>query len=138
MSEETIYARRNKLYDFLDKCRNKDTGKFKQNNHNTDEHELFKYVLYSMLKERGHIIVVEGIFQNGKRADIVDLTDEIIYEVAVSESEASLIAKSKDYPAKIIVVRPEDIPGNKELIHFYKYVKNEIKERLNYDWDLLS
>lgn len=133
MIEETIYARRNKLYDFLDKCRNRDTGKFKKNNHNTDEHELFKFILYSILKEQEHNIVVEGIFQNGKRADIVDLTDEVIYEIAVSESEASLISKSKDYPAKIIVVRPEDISGNKELIHFFKYVKNEIKEKINYD-----
>ncbi len=57
------------------------------------------------LIDSGHNVLVEPIFLNGLRADILDLTDSTIYEIINTESEESINKKERDYPFPIEVVR---------------------------------
>lgn len=63
-----------------------------------DDHEDMKYLVYKTLRRWGHDVIVEPIFNNGKRADVIDLTDGIIYEVTYSETVQELQEKVKSYP----------------------------------------
>ena len=75
-----------------------DLNKFKINLGNTYVHELAKFKLFWELRQQGHDVVVEGIFNNGKRADIIDLTEGVIYEILKSETLEKAKKKVENYP----------------------------------------
>jgi len=64
----------------------------------TKEHILKKLDICLWLKEIEHEFITEAIFNNGSRADVVDLTSGIIYEVLVSEDESKFEEKVSKYP----------------------------------------
>lgn len=90
---------------------------FRFNSGNRPEHEQAKFDIFCELRRLGHEVITECEFSNeGQgykygRADVVDLTDGVIFEVAVTEAEASLAAKEMKYPAvfRQIVHRPKEM-----------------------------
>ena len=58
------------------------------------------------LLNAGHDFITEARFEKGGRADVLDLTEGIAYEVVVSESEASILEKSRKYPVPVRVIKP--------------------------------
>lgn len=79
---------------------------------NTDEHEDMKYAIFKELRKRGHDIFVEPIFTNGARADILDCSEQLIYEVRSTETIEELQEKIRSYPEIFEVVA---IDANKKL-----------------------
>ena len=65
---------------------------------NTIEHEQTKFLVCWTLLKWGHEFITEPIFNNGKRADVIDLNTGIIYEVIKSETEEKLADKVESYP----------------------------------------
>jgi len=65
---------------------------------NTDEHEDMKFQVFKQLRKWGHDVLTEAIFENGKRADIIDIDEGIIYEVTHTETEKMLEEKIENYP----------------------------------------
>lgn len=78
---------------------------FRYHKNNTKLHEIKKFEIYMGLIDLGHNLIVEPIFENGMRADILDLTDNTCYEIVNSETEASLVKKEKHYPFPIEVIK---------------------------------
>lgn len=74
---------------------------------NTMYHELMKFRVYTMLRDAGHLVITEAIFENNKRADVFDCSMGIIYEILHKEKELSL-DKIKEYPCEIITIRSTD------------------------------
>ena len=74
-----------------------DINKFKINLNNTWEHELAKFKLFWELRKQGHDLVVEGIFLNGQRADLTDVTDGTIFEILKTETVKKAKEKIKSY-----------------------------------------
>ena len=74
-------------------------------NNESREHIIKKLDICRWLKEINHVFVSEAIFLNNSRADIIDLTDGVIYEVLVSEKEDSFKEKIKKYPEEFEVVK---------------------------------
>ena len=106
----TIYARRNvSAMHNLHSCRNKDYGKVKFNTNNLFPHELSKCIVSWNLLKADHDIITEAIFTNGKRADIYDLTTNIIYEVLNTEKLENIDLKQAKYPAPIIPISCKDL-----------------------------
>jgi len=64
----------------------------------TWEHELRKFQICWELKKRAVDFVSEAIFENGARADVVDLTNGIIYEVLHTETLEEAKHKESYYP----------------------------------------
>lgn len=69
------------------------------------EHILKKLEICIVLKNKGHKFLTEAIFENGSRADIVDLTDGVVYEVLCSESEEDCDIKIEKYPEEFEVIK---------------------------------
>ena len=66
---------------------------------NTPEHEFTKFLVYSILVEEGYEVIVEPIFEGtNRRADLIDLSRGIIFEVLGSETLEEAKEKVKNYP----------------------------------------
>jgi len=65
---------------------------------NTLEHEHTKFMVCWTLRKWGHDFITEPIFNNNKRADVIDLSEGIVYEIIKSETEAKLADKTETYP----------------------------------------
>ena len=52
-----------------------------------------------------HLFITEAIFTNGKRCDIIDLTEGTIYEILNSEDEKKFNEKVKNYPKELEIVK---------------------------------
>ena len=72
---------------------------------NTRFHEYMKFQVCYELAMIGHKFITEAIFENVKRADIVDLSTGIIYEIAYSEKEDSLESKENSYPRVFEIIK---------------------------------
>jgi hypothetical protein len=72
---------------------------------NTLEHELTKCYECIKIAKAGEEFVTEAVFKNGKRCDVANVTREIVREIVMSESEASLLKKAKEYPMPIETVK---------------------------------
>jgi hypothetical protein len=83
----------------------------------TDEHLDMKYNVWKTLRKWKHEVMVEAIFNNGKRADIIDLSTCIIFEITYSETEEMLAEKTLAYP-EIFEIRRIDakLPFNEKLL----------------------
>jgi hypothetical protein len=71
----------------------------------TKEHILKKLDICIELKEINHNFITEAIFINGSRADVIDLTEGIIYEILVSEREENFKEKIKKYPRIFTIIK---------------------------------
>jgi hypothetical protein len=66
---------------------------------NTDIHEDYKWFIFRTLRRQGFNVLTEAEFLFNKgRADLVDLDNQIIWEVAHSESNESIESKKEKYP----------------------------------------
>ena len=65
---------------------------------NTLNHELLKFLVCFILKNRKYEFMTEVRFVEGGRADIIDLDNQIIYEVLVTEKEENIDIKREMYP----------------------------------------
>ncbi|MAG45614.1 MAG: hypothetical protein CMH63_02475 [Nanoarchaeota archaeon] len=74
-------------------------------NNETREHIIKKLDICRWLKELGHEFITEGIFNNGARGDVIDLTSGVVYEVLCSEKEKKFEEKIKKYPEEFEVVK---------------------------------
>lgn len=74
-------------------------------NNESREHIIKKLDLCRWLKEIDHMFITEAIFLNGSRADVIDLTDGVVYEILVSEKEESFKEKIKKYPKEFEIVK---------------------------------
>ncbi len=70
----------------------------------TESHVNTKFEICKLLKKKGCDFLTEGIFLDGKRADVVDLLEGVAYEVTESESESSVNVKKDSYPLMVVVV----------------------------------
>lgn len=105
-----IYARRTpEPRQTLHNCRNKDINKYKINTNNSFVHELVKFIVFYKLRKAEHNVVTEAIFDNGKRADVFDLTNNIIYEVLNTEDMKNIDLKQAKYPAPIVAINCKDL-----------------------------
>lgn len=91
---------------------NRNLNMFKYAPNNTKAHEITKFLVYMTLRDMGHDVLVEAIFENGQRADIVDLDGERIIEILASETEAMLEKKTTSYPQCFELVR---VDANQEF-----------------------
>jgi len=74
-------------------------------NNESREHIIKKLDICRWLKEINHVFITEAIFLNEARADVVDLSEGVVYEILVSESEESCDEKVKKYPEEFEVVK---------------------------------
>jgi hypothetical protein len=83
----------------------------------SDEHIRRKFEVWLELRKRKDAVLTEAIFENGARADVVDLTKGIIYEVTHSEKEQDCREKVKTYPrgAEVRIVTTKE-PWSTKLI----------------------
>ena len=81
----------------------------------TDAHIQMKLEICKWLKRQGKEFMTESIFENGLRADVLNLDDAIAYEVMESESMESIKKKVDDYPVDVIWVQARQ-PFNEKLI----------------------
>jgi len=65
---------------------------------NTWQHEFRKFQIFWALRKQGHNVMTETIFTNGKRADIIDMDNGVIFEVTFTETEKKLEEKTEHYP----------------------------------------
>jgi hypothetical protein len=71
---------------------------------NTDAHEDRKFEVFKQLRKWKHEVIVEPIFNNGARGDVLDLDECIIYEIVHTETEARLASK-EDYYSSLFEIR---------------------------------
>jgi len=71
---------------------------------NTLEHERAKFEKCWELKNAGEEFLTEAVFENGLRADVVNLDRGMVYEIIASEGEDSLKNKAYSYPLPIIKI----------------------------------
>lgn len=80
-------------------------NRFNPNCGNSDRHEIGKLKIMLEHMRKGCVVITEPKFKDGKgRPDVVCVTEEEIYEVVESETEASLALKSLKYPLDFNVV----------------------------------
>lgn len=76
------------------------------NKYESKEHIMRKLELCMELKFIGHEFLTEAIFKNGRRCDVIDLSDGTIYEILHSETDKMFkINKIDKYPPEFKVVR---------------------------------
>jgi len=78
-------------------------GCFRDSVSNTDEHEDTKYKVFRWLRKKGYTVMTEVIFNNGKRADVLDITNGVVYEILKSETLKECKEKVKAYPNELEV-----------------------------------
>lgn len=74
-----------------------------KNNHYIHEYAKFKKA-WSLLQD-GKEFLTEGIFENGSRADVIDLTEGVVYEILFSEKEENILLKKEVYPLPIVAIK---------------------------------
>ena len=76
---------------------------FKVRANESIEHAILKLRKAHELVKLGHDVVIEAKFRSGGRADILDITDQKIYEILHSEKLADAKEKVKKYPTYLDV-----------------------------------
>jgi len=61
------------------------------------------------LMNKNHKFITEGIFLNGSRCDVIDLSEGIIYEILNTENEKKFREKIKKYPVGVKIVKVQII-----------------------------
>ena len=90
---------------------NRNRNAFRWSPNETDAHIDMKFQICKQLRKWGHEFYTEAIFDSsGLRADVIDADTGVVYEVHNTESAASLVKKSKNYPLEV-----RFIDANKEF-----------------------
>lgn len=82
---------------------------------NSKEHEYTKFLVFALLRDLGHDLIVEPIFADGEarnRCDLLDLSTGIIIEILYSEKLEDAKEKANKYPSCFDV---RFIDANEEL-----------------------
>jgi len=74
-------------------------------NNETRAHIIKKLDLCRWLKEINHTFITEAIFNNNSRADLVDLSSGVIYEILFSEKDEDCDKKVKKYPENLKLLK---------------------------------
>src|SRR3989344_7547422 len=74
-------------------------------NNESRQHIIKKLDICIELKNSNHTFITEAIFINNSRADVIDLTEGIIYEILCSETEEKFEEKIKNYPINFRVIK---------------------------------
>ena len=90
--------------EFLSKRFRRDYNSVRLNSHNTLDHELAKTKLSYFLIRNGNKILTEVVFDNGSRADILDLSNMVVYEILHSEKIEEALKKREYYPEVFEIV----------------------------------
>lgn len=78
--------------------------------HETLNHFMAKCLLSYEILQLGNNFITEAIFkEGGKRADILVLEDEEVWEIVQSETKKSIEKKQKKYPVLIKVFKAEEV-----------------------------
>ena len=112
MYSKESYKEEQEVLRLLHDCRHKDIDRIKLNVNNTWLHEQKKCELCYMIKSKKHRYVTEAIFKDNLRADVIDITIGLIYEVVNSEKEESIIKKINKYPLPIRFIRVNALEPN--------------------------
>jgi len=106
----------------LDSSYKKDLDMVKVSAANTYEHEMAKAKACIYLKKHGRRFITEAYFIGGGRADILDLTIGICYEIVKSEKPVSIDVKKEKYPLPVVIIDAEHFLEEKEE-NMYKYLE---------------
>lgn len=98
MNEKEKQIRRNNIRRLCRQTSGIHVNCIRININNTKQHELFKALECYKIKEQGHDFITEAVFENGLRADILDLDKGEAVEIVVSEAEESIVKKQQNYP----------------------------------------
>ncbi|MFH1210269.1 MAG: hypothetical protein V1663_05795 [archaeon] len=104
--KEKMYALRNNLnlIRFSNRCGNQmNTLRFSLSESKT--HIMKKLEVCIELMNKNHKFITEAIFLDGSRADIVDLTEGVVYEILCSETDEMFDEKIKKYPRELEIVK---------------------------------
>ena len=75
---------------------------------NSDTHENTKFEVFKKLRKLNHDVLVEAIFLNGSRCDLLDINTGVIYEIIHTEKETEV--KEKNYPScfGIVIIKANE------------------------------
>lgn len=104
MASEMRLTNRERSNLSLIRVSNRDLNKIKISKSNTLSHEMYKAFICKILQDAGHMFATEAIFNNGSRADVVDLTAGTVYEVLKSEKVSDFQRKRAEYPQELTVL----------------------------------
>jgi hypothetical protein len=82
----------------------------------TPAHIDTKYEVWKELRKKKHDVIVEAIFKNGSRADILDITGMRVYEILSSETKTMCEKKKDYYPEMFDIVMIDAKNFNKDDI----------------------
>lgn len=112
-----IFLEEYESYNFqLIRISNRKLNQIRTGANESKKHKELKHKVCEYLHNKNHNFVTEAIFVKGGRADVFDLTDATVYEIMVSEKDASVEAKSLYYPnhVNIIMVKQN---GNEDIFN---------------------
>ena len=104
LKEKFSYLENIKLIRFSNRCGNH-MNCFRFNLSEDIKHIIKKLEICIELLSKNHKFITEGIFLNGSRCDIIDLTNGVIYEVINTESEKRFEEKIEKYPKEFKILK---------------------------------
>lgn len=104
MNDSQLMMQRNKNAQLV-RVSNRQRNVLRWNSVETDAHINMKLEICKYLKKEGVDFISEAIFENGLRADILNLDSGVCYEIVNSEKEYSILKKVASYPFPLIVVK---------------------------------
>lgn len=104
LKEKYTYLENSNLIRFSNRC-GSHINCFRFSLSENREHIIKKLDICIELMSKGHKFITEGIFSNGSRCDVIDLTSGIVYEIMNTEDEKKFEEKIKKYPEEVEVVK---------------------------------
>ncbi len=111
----SVEEQRTKSYHLLSNKFNFKEGVIKINVGNTLKHELAKFLLCWDLAKQDKQFITEAIFNNQKRADILNLDTGEAWEILESETENQFKEKVKDYPCPAFSIKAINVLKGERL-----------------------
>mgnify|MGYP001598748136 CR=1 FL=1 len=104
LKEKYLYRENLNLVRFSNRC-GTHINCFRFNLSEDLKHIYKKLEICINLMNKNHKFITEGIFENGSRCDILDLTEGVVYEIMNSENERRFREKVKSYPEKFEIIK---------------------------------
>ncbi len=82
----------------------------------TFAHEVMKFHIAWDLIAEGHEVMIEAIFENEARADVLDLDTATVYEILHSETAVKAMEKINVYPPELEIIGVDSLTGEKKLL----------------------
>ncbi len=99
-----VQFKRNETRRLLSNTFNTTEGVLKYNVHNKKLHELAKFFIGWELKEQKIKFVMEAVFLNGQRTDILELDTNTAIEILHTETKEACEQKSSTYPTDNVIM----------------------------------